>query len=150
MDRFQLQEELTDKLMAATSRPFVGSLIAAATRDWRRFEETLLPMLKAGGGLRSSDPGAIIFPDANATEEGCPEASYGYIEFAPSAFEETVAVPFDEALKLFQIAAAHYALHHPDRRAAIDEGMKEAQNSFERLRAHHEAWKRASSNGVDT
>lgn len=110
------------------------------------FVEAALFTCAADGidGVASNDS-VVNFPDELANEYGGPEERFGYIQMGIIAFpndEGLDQVPFDEALRLIEIAAKHYVSYRPDRKERVDELMAQARKSFARLQKNHEAWKR--------
>ncbi len=96
------------------------------------------------GGLTTNDT-TVDFPDELAIEYGGPEERFGYIQMGNIAFPDDEGldqVPFDEALRLIEIAAKHYLSYRPDRKERVDELMAQARKTFARLQKDHEAWRR--------
>lgn len=110
-------------------------------------EATLLNRAAEGSGGVGTNDSFVNFPNELADEYGGPEERYGYLEMGNVAFPDDEGldqVPFDEALRLIEIAAKHYLSYRPDRKPRVDELMAQAHKTFGRLQKNHEAWKDTS------
>ncbi len=108
-------------------------------------ETALLQRAALGAGGLTTNDTVVDFPDELAIEFGGSEDRFGYVQMRNIALPDDEGldqVPFDEALRLIEIAAKHYVSYRPDRKENVDELMAQARNSFARLQKNHEAWKR--------
>ena len=135
------RNRLRKKLAVETKYIYASGVIDAVFGDGEFFENAMLGAAVDGTEGPITNDSVARFPDDLAEIYGGTEDQYGYIEFENPAGMDRV--PFDEALRLIEIAAKHYVDYRPERRKMVEAKMREARKTFDRLIARHEAWKEA-------